>query len=370
MEAVTTRPSENVEEPSPKKERTTFEGGAPVEDTPRSAAAPADLSSNPIVAGLQSAMGATDRGKDDGKKKKKQTAPAGSGVLDPKAARERERQRRQNVREDERYQDREWKDRAGMREVYRLDPAKVTGSATIVGAIPQDELATDGNSLGHAFASVKGQGIKEAMMPFQSSETQRDYEADRWQEAFRQDRNRAGNITRFVPSGGEDTPATEITQKIALIVGNENYMSGSGYGDLPGAKRDADQMAAYYQGQGYLVMRLNDLNGKEMRGAIRTCQGQMKPGGMMAFYYAGHGAPGGLNGVLANNGPWLPETEDLLPNSTLWGLVSAALSGGWHVTVVTDSCHSGSIHDQHTLVRDNYDIIEGAMTGHEVTPVY
>jgi hypothetical protein len=129
-------------------------------------------------------------------------------------------------------------------------------------------------------------------------------------------------------------------------------------------------MSSYYEGQGYQVIRMDNLSGKEMRTAVLTCQNMMEPGGMFALYYAGHGAKGGLNGVHANSGPWLTRTQDLLENTVVWGLVSKALSGGWHATVITDSCHSGTLHDQHTLVRDNYDVIEGAMTGHEVNPVY
>ena len=374
METLLERPKENVEEKSPRFERQERAGGAPVEED-GGRREPVDLSDNPLVRGLQETMDRNAGGGGGGKKKKGGGEP-GSGVYAPgkspadqkKAA---ERARRRQVQRDEDMYDAHWKDRDGMREVYRLDPDQIKGSATIVGAIPHAEHATDGNSLGHAFTSVKGQTLKTAAMPFYSLQDQQAHEEERWQEAFRQDGNRAGNITSFRPSGGEKTPATQITAKVALVVGNSNYAAGSGYGDLPGAKRDAANMASYYEGQGYQVLRMDNLSGNELRTALLTCRNMMEPSGMFAFYYAGHGAKGGLNGVQANaSNDWMPKTQDLLENSVIWGMVSRALSGGWHATIITDSCHSGTLHDQHTLVKDNYDVIDKAMVGHEVGPVY
>jgi hypothetical protein len=174
MQTLQQRPTVNTEEESPRLEHKELEGGAPIDDAVGEQAE-VDLSDNDLVLGLQAAMGG-DRGgsgSGGGKDKGKGVKP-GSGVLKPSKTPEQikraeERERRRQVQRDEDEYDAQWGDRDGMREVYRLDPEKVTGSATIVGAIPQKELATDRGSLGHAHANVKGQMLKEATMPFQSS---------------------------------------------------------------------------------------------------------------------------------------------------------------------------------------------------------
>ena len=201
METLQQRPTVNTEEESPRFERKELDGGAPVEETSE---VPVDLKDNALVRGLQDAMDG-DRSGEGGEKggDKKGGGRPGSGVLLP-------------VKTPEQIK----KDQERDREVYRLDPEKITGSATIVGAIPHQEAAVDGNSLGDAFTNVEGQMFKQAVMPFQSLQDQQLYEDERWQEAFRQDGNRAGNITSFRPSGGQETPASEITTKVALVIGN------------------------------------------------------------------------------------------------------------------------------------------------------
>lgn len=242
---------------------------------------------------------------------------------------------------------------------FAVDPSKAKGEALSV-------LTSSG-------AAVSSDGLSTTMRYFEALEQDPSAsEADLWTRATRADLNKGGSVTTFQqpqatpkpnPAASRDSrmnlmdgwqpaqmprdnfnlapkPIPRVPSKgPALVVGNADYKSPE-LGDLPGARRDADAMARRYADRGYAVQRVSDLDAAELDQALRGLTKGLAPQQEAAFYYAGHGAPQGLIGVdsdISSNGMPTKWTQA----STLSGAVSAALSQGAKLEVVTDACGSG-----------------------------
>jgi len=242
---------------------------------------------------------------------------------------------------------------------YAVDPAKAQGEAMSV-------LTSSGTA-------VSSDGLSTTMRYFEALEQDpMASEADLWTRATRADLNKGGSVTTFqqpqatakptqAPSRDSrmnlmdgwqpaqmprdnlnlaPKPIPRVPSKgPALVVGNADYKSPE-LGDLPGARRDADAMARRYADRGYAVQRVADLDTAELDQSLRGLTQGLAPQQEAAFYYAGHGAPQGLIGVdsdVSSNGMPTKWTQA----ATLSGAVSAALSRGAKLEVVTDACGSG-----------------------------
>jgi hypothetical protein len=195
--------------------------------------------------------------------------------------------------------------------------AEGTGSATIVTSVPSANEAKDNNSLTATYLDASS----------------KEDDAGEWADAVEHDANHGGQVVTVnkrtqKPTGGK---------RHALVIGNEHYKDVS---DLPGAARDARGMKTHYA-KSHTVDHQTDLTSTGLTSAVTGAGQAMSAGDELVVYYAGHGTEQGLVGVEAR-----ADNVSVLPLSTLSGLVGSAVSGGWHVTVINDSCHSGALQDQ------------------------
>ncbi|MCG8460995.1 MAG: caspase family protein, partial [Holophagales bacterium] len=160
-------------------------------------------------------------------------------------------------------------------------------------------------------------------------------------------------------------PASAVAQAPpphrALVVGIDRYagpgadpevLRKRGLRDLEGAVRDAKTMAAVLEQRGYAVRVL--LDQQATRSGISTALEQFleqpaRPGDDLIFYFAGHGSrvrsddpeePEGYDEtlVLADAGAGVPDLLD----DELRRRLGRLLDRGARLTVVLDSCYSGS----------------------------
>ncbi len=95
-------------------------------------------------------------------------------------------------------------------------------------------------------------------------------------------------------------------ERVAVIVGVNQYSEFSGLGPLKYAVPDADALAEFFESQGYLVQLLKDADAQKhyILGAIRRA-GELleEPGqGTLVFAFSGHGFGSGSSNFLAVSG--------------------------------------------------------------------
>lgn len=85
--------------------------------------------------------------------------------------------------------------------------------------------------------------------------------------------------------------------KIAIVIGINKYSPESNMGRLKFAVSDAKQTEKNFKRLGYTVISLFDEQAtrSHIKEAIRKSGNQLKSGGTLVFYYAGHGFSGGTN---------------------------------------------------------------------------
>lgn len=80
--------------------------------------------------------------------------------------------------------------------------------------------------------------------------------------------------------------AAETEQRVALVVGNANYLT---VGKLKNPSNDAEAMAEMLRRAGFEVIEREDVTRRTMIQAARTFAERLSPGGVGMFFYAGHG---------------------------------------------------------------------------------
>lgn len=199
------------------------------------------------------------------------------------------------------------------------------GRVRLVGSTREGELARDSGSFGGSALDRKGQrggDTTEALV----------HEQQHYQGGARFG-SQAGTSAELVGAAG--------TRKRALVVGNSRYHRTT---SLAGAERDADRAAASFASDGYEVDHRRDLEGAALRAAVLEATARLVRGDKATFFYAGHGSAEGLLGV----------ESVYLTNADIGRAVKGPRERGAEVTVVADSCHSG------TLVREGAAAVEGS----------
>jgi len=85
---------------------------------------------------------------------------------------------------------------------------------------------------------------------------------------------------------GIGAASAETEQRVALVIGNGNYLS---VGKLKNPANDAKAMAAMLGRLGFEVVEREDVTRHAMIQAARTFAAKLSPGGIGLFFYAGHG---------------------------------------------------------------------------------
>ncbi len=199
-------------------------------------------------------------------------------------------------------------------------------------------------------------------------------EAELWERATRHDLNPGGGT--YTLSAGATKPAPAATQgpyggkpiaqmlpdnttvankpntssffkKRALVVANSVYPDNSNWGSLSGAAKDAKQMAAQLNNEGYDVTEKANLTAKELKASFDTAASGLGPNDELTLYYAGHGISTGLvgtNSVLAYGKP-IANLKGIYPHADLAKHATKAVSGGYHTRIITDACESQALID-------------------------
>lgn len=123
-------------------------------------------------------------------------------------------------------------------------------------------------------------------------------------------------------------------RKVGLFIGNDDYVS---LPPLKFAVSDAQAMKSTYAAKKYQATHEKNRSASDMAQSFETTAATLEPGDHMIFYYAGHGAPEGIIGVLGDGGQ-----KDVLPYAVLNGVVNMAEARGFHLTAILDSCSSGA----------------------------
>jgi len=92
-----------------------------------------------------------------------------------------------------------------------------------------------------------------------------------------------------VESGVSIIPPKAPTEKIALVIGNENYLHQDKLGQLVHPVNDAHDVAAELRSLDFKVVSLINLNLEDMRNAVKFFCGLLDSGTYALFYFAGHG---------------------------------------------------------------------------------
>lgn len=91
------------------------------------------------------------------------------------------------------------------------------------------------------------------------------------------------------------SPSAQASKRMALVVGNDNYLSVS---VLKNARNDARLMAAALREASFDVTEVNDLDLRRMWRVIETFQARIEKGDEVIFFFAGHGVQIGSEPVL------------------------------------------------------------------------
>ena len=98
-----------------------------------------------------------------------------------------------------------------------------------------------------------------------------------------------GPVDVDVESGVSIIPPKAPTEKIALVIGNENYRHQDKLGQLVHPVNDAHDVAAELRSLDFKVVSLINLNLEDMRNAVKFFCGLLDSGTYALFYFAGHG---------------------------------------------------------------------------------
>jgi len=199
----------------------------------------------------------------------------------------------------------------------------VTGSATVASSAGASELATE----------KKGGGLYTQAL-LKAKKENPDKSIDELVTEMADFEGAEGTQHADVAKVGR-SKAEAGHKKVGVVVSNSEYAE---IGDLPGAKIDAQGMVGAYGGEFKTTLHENLRKGGIAGAATQGMQG-LGAGDHLLFYYAGHGIPEGLLGVdVKRDNP----KAAVFPTGAVAGLVNRARSGGFHMTAILDSCHSGA----------------------------
>jgi len=137
----------------------------------------------------------------------------------------------------------------------------------------------------------------------------------------------------------KSTGATEI----AVVVGIQNYTHVT---DLTNTLNDAQAMSAMLKSFGYTVYEGYDLDKRGFETLLRQAALNIRVGGQVFFYYAGHGIQLGRRNYLLTSDAALTDIHDLPFQSITLDRVSAILGGKANSQILMlDSCRDNPVPD-------------------------
>lgn len=161
-----------------------------------------------------------------------------------------------------------------------------------------------------------------------------------------------------------DQSETLPGQKVAIVIGNQDYESVT---DLGNARKDAQDIAALFKEFGFQVFAGYDLNKLEFEELLRTAVLNIPDGADVVFYYAGHGIQLGRRNYLLPVDAKFESVYDLpLETMTLDRVIDTLAARGSAHLAILDSCRDNPFADIRLAADLDADLFE-TRAGFEVT---
>jgi len=140
-----------------------------------------------------------------------------------------------------------------------------------------------------------------------------------------------------------EKPNSSGATEIAVVVGIQNYTHVS---DLTNTLQDAQAISAMLKSFGYTVFEGYDLDKREFETLLRQAALNIRVGGQVFFYYAGHGIQLGRRNYLLTSDAALTDIHDLPFQSVTLDRISAILGGKADSQILMlDSCRDNPVPD-------------------------
>ncbi|OUS33430.1 peptidase C14, caspase catalytic subunit p20 [Rhodobacterales bacterium 56_14_T64] len=140
-----------------------------------------------------------------------------------------------------------------------------------------------------------------------------------------------------------EKPISSGATDIAIVVGIQNYTHVS---DLTNTLQDAQAMSAMLKSFGYTVYEGYDLDKRGFETLLRQAALNIRVGGQVFFYYAGHGIQLGRRNYLLTSDAALTDIHDLPFQSVTLDRISAILGGKANSQILMlDSCRDNPVPD-------------------------
>jgi hypothetical protein len=217
-------------------------------------------------------------------------------------------------------------------------PKPGSGSALVVGAVEDQELAMDDKFTPLLMAAFKAN-------PDLSFDDVLRLIASRAYEQHKGDPMSALHPT--LAEYGQHAPSTEEpreAKKRAVLIGNQHYPSAPLYTPIA----DAAGMQSELSSRGYAAATHSDKAAADMATLWGSMVGSSDKGDDLVAYFAGHGERDGLVGVHPSRG-----MADVFTSAQVAGVVSSATGRGAHIRFILDSCHAGAQVQAVREVREN-----------------
>ncbi len=130
-------------------------------------------------------------------------------------------------------------------------------------------------------------------------------------------------------------PAMAAGKRVALIIGNSNYVNGT---FLPNPGNDADKIAQAARQAGFVVTEAKDQGLAQFKSALKAFRDQAVGAEIAFVYYAGHGIEKDNANYLIPVDAKLAEPGDLLDEGISLAYVTEKLSGAERSVILLDAC--------------------------------
>lgn len=153
----------------------------------------------------------------------------------------------------------------------------------------------------------------------------------------------AETTSATVPTTAFEKPNESGAADIAIVVGIQNYTYVT---DLTNTLQDAQAMSAMLKSFGYTVYEGYDLDKRGFETLLRQAALNIRVGGQVFFYYAGHGIQLGRRNYLLTSDAALTDIYDLPFQSVTLDRISAILGGKANSQILMlDSCRDNPVPD-------------------------
>ena len=143
----------------------------------------------------------------------------------------------------------------------------------------------------------------------------------------------------YVPIDKKDLPSISNEKRIALVIGNANYLHG---GKLSNPINDVNAISTQLESLGFKVIKHKDLTLLDMKKAVDDFGRQLTSYDVSLFFYAGHGIQVNGNNYLIPIDARIESKKDVEYNGVEAGRVLSKMEDGNSKTniVILDACRN------------------------------